>query len=181
MSVSKPMKARLQGRASVLPSTLGPSQEQPSCPGRTGTQRLSQGLPELPMAGAPDRRDGFAQMLALLEAQLDRDLAGPALPPPVRPMTLVPPQPARAAPSPRPASAQASRPRSMWAPAAAMGATLAVVGGAVLLIALHWRPTRSMASSVPSRASWTMRSAIFFSSCSTEPASRRETSSPFGV
>ena len=37
----------------------------------------------------------------------------------------------------------------MLAPAAAVVATIAVVGFAALLIALHWRPTRSMAARVP--------------------------------
>jgi hypothetical protein len=117
----------------------GPPLRQPPSPGRPGTPRLSEVLPDIPVAGAPGPRDGFAQMLATLDAQLDRDLARPALPAPVPPV-------APAAPRPAPAPL----PRSMWALAAAVVATIAVVGSAALLIALHWRPTRSMAaSSVP--------------------------------
>lgn len=112
--------------------------------------------PDFPLAGTPGPRDGFAQMLATLEAQLDRDLAGPAVPAPVPPAAAVAPPPAQAAPLPAqaaplagPAGAQSPLPRSMLGPAAAVVATIAVVGAAALLIALHWRPTRSMASSVP--------------------------------
>lgn len=112
--------------------------------------------PDFPLAGTPGPRDGFAQMLATLEAQLDRDLAGPAVPAPVPPAAAVAPPPAQAAPlhaqaAPLagPAGTQSPLPRSMLGPAAAVVATIAVVGAAALLIALHWRPTRSMASSVP--------------------------------